>query len=410
MAATRLLEGRLLVIRKTLVCGAIAVALAFIALAGPARAADEPYKINVILPLTGQASFLGKEEQVALQIAEKVINKSGGIQGRPVQFVFFDDTSSPQTGVQLVKQVMAENPAVVLGSSLVAICNAMAPLVTNGPVHYCFSPGVHPAAGSYSFSASVSTHDLQKALFRYFREQGWKRIAIMTSSDATGQDAERGIEENIGLPEYKDAGMVIVERAHFNTTDVSVAAQIEKVKAAKPDAFVAWSTGTPIATVFKGIVQAGLDVPTATTDGNMTYAQMERYAEFLPKQLYIPAAQWPAYGVPIKMDPAVAKAQEEFYAEFKAAGVKPDIASSLAWMPAMIVTEALRKLGTKATAAELREYISKIQGMPSIDGTFDFVKVPQRGLDDSNAVVTRWDPGKGTWVVLSQAGGMPIAK
>ena len=76
----------------------------------------------------------------------------------------------------------------------------------------------------------------------------------------------------------------------------------------------------------------------------------------------------------------------------------------------MIVTEALRKLGTKATAAELRDYISKIQGLPSIDGTFDFVKVPQRGLDDGNALVTRWDPDKGNWVVLSQAGGMPIAK
>jgi len=406
MAAGPPLEGRYLVIRKTLVLGAFALALSVAALAR----ADEPYKINVILPLTGQASFLGKEEQAALQIAEKVINKGGGIQGQQVQFVFFDDTSSPQTGVQLLKQVTADKPAVILGSSLVAICNAMSPLVSNGPVQYCFSPGVHPEAGSFSFSASVSTHDLQKALFRYFREQGWKRIAIMTSSDATGQDAERGIDETIGIPEYKDAGMTIVERVHFNTTDVSVAAQIEKVKAAKPDAFVAWSTGTPIATVFKGIVQAGLDVPTATTDGNMTYAQMERYAEFLPKQLYIPAALWPAYGAPVKLDPAVAKAQEEFYAEFKAAGVKPDIAASLAWMPAMIVTEALRKLGTKATAAELREYISKINGLPGIDGSFDFTKIPQRGLDDGNSVVTRWDPGKGTWVVLSQPGGMPIGK
>jgi len=400
------------VIRKTLARSALALTLAAaaVALAAPARAAEEPYKINVILPLTGQASFLGKEEQVTLQIAEKFINKTGGIQGHPVQFTFFDDTSSPQTGVQLAKQVMAEKPAVILGSSLVGICNAMAPLMSGGPVQYCFSPGVHPDAGSYSFSASVSTHDLQKVLFRYFREQGWKRIAIMTSSDATGQDAERGIEENINLPEYKNAGMTIVERAHFNITDVSVAAQIEKVKAAKPDAFVAWSTGTPIATVFKGIVQAGLDVPTATTDGNMTYAQMERYADFLPKQLYIPAGEWSAYGAAVKLDPAVDKAQQEFYAEFKAAGVKPDIAASLAWMPAMIVTDALRKLGPKATAAEVREYISKIKGLPGIDGTFDFAKVPQRGLDDGNAVVTRWDPGKGTWVVLSQPGGMPIGK
>ena len=375
----------------------------------PVAAADEPYKINVILPLTGQASFLGKEEQVTLQIAEKYVNRTGGIRGRPIQFAFYDDTSSPQVGVQLLRQVTAEKPAVILGSSLVAVCSAMGPLVKEaGPVEYCFSPGVHPEAGSYQFSASVSTHDLQKALFRYFREKGWKRIAIMTSSDATGQDAERGIDETLKLPEYKDAGLTLVERAHFNTTDVSVAAQIETVKAANPDAFVAWSTGTPIATIFKGILQSGLDVPTATTDGNMTFAQMTNYADFLPKQLYIPAAEWPPHEGAKKLDPAIEQAQQEFYAELRAGGVEPDIAASLAWGPAMLVTKALRELGPEATAMQIRDYLAKLKGEPGIDGFYDFLATPQRGLDDRNSVVTRWTPEKRAWVVLTEPGGLPL--
>src|SRR5437016_6210573 len=87
---------------------------------GPAGAAEEPYKINVILPLTGIASFLGKEEQQTLQVHEKFINRTGGILNRPIQYVFYDDQSNPQTAVQLVKQVSASNPPVILGSSLVA--------------------------------------------------------------------------------------------------------------------------------------------------------------------------------------------------------------------------------------------------------------------------------------------------
>lgn len=391
-------------------CTVLLAGLFFLMAAERSPAADEPYKIPVILPLTGQASFLGKEEQVALQIHEKLANKTGGIQNRPLQYVFYDDQSSPQVAVQLVKQVSADKPAVIMGSSLVSVCSAMAPLMSNGPVQYCFSPGIHPAAGSYVFSSSVSTHDLQKALFRYFREKGWKRIAIMTSSDATGQDAERGIDETINLPEYKDAGLTLVERAHFNTTDISVAAQIEKVKAANPQAFVAWSTGTPIATIFKGIVQAGLDVPTATTDGNMTYAQMTNYADFLPKQLYIPAGEWPPHDARVKLDPAVDQAQQEFYAEFKAANVEPDVAASLAWGPAVVVTAALRKLGPGATATQLRDHIAAVKGFAGIDGFWDFTASPQRGLDDSNAVVTRWDPAKRLWVVLSQPGGIPLDK
>ena len=388
---------------------AIAVATGA-AWSSPAGAADEPYKINVILPLTGIASFLGKEEQQTLQLHEKFINRTGGINNRPLQYVYYDDQSNPQTGVQLAKQVGADHPAVIFGSSLVAVCNAMAPLMANGPVQYCFSPGVHPPAGSYSFTASVSTHDLHKAIIRYFREQGWKRIAIITSSDATGQDAESGIVDAVNLPENKNAGVSLVVQEHFNTTDVSVAAQIERVKAANPQAFIAWSTGTPIATIFKGMVQAGLDVPTATTDGNMTYAQMTQYADFLPKQLYIPSGQWPPHAGIATYDPAIEKVQQEFYAELKAGGLKPDIAATLAWGPATLVVGGLRKLGPGATAAQLRNYLATLKGEPGIDGFFDFVKNPQRGLDDSDAVVTRWDAAKQAWVVLSKPGGMPLAR
>ena len=90
------------------------------------------------------------------------------------------------------------------------MCNAMAPLMRNGPVQYCLSPGIHPPAGSYTLTASVSTFDLANALIRYFRMQGWTRIALMTSTDASGQDAERGLNQIIALAENKDVTVVEV--------------------------------------------------------------------------------------------------------------------------------------------------------------------------------------------------------
>jgi branched-chain amino acid transport system substrate-binding protein len=285
------------------------------------------------------------------------------------------------------------------------MCNAAGALMKNGPVMYCLSPGIHPPKGSYVFTSSASTYDLAKALMRYFRSKGWTNIAVMTSSDASGQDAERGLNEAAAMAENKT--IKIVARAHFNITDVSVAAQIENVKAAKPQAFIAWSTGAPIATIFKGIVQAGLDVPTATTDGNMTYAQMKNYADFLPKQLYIASAQWAAYGQP-GISPAVEKAQEAFYGEYKAAGLKPDLPASIAWNTGLIVVDALRKLGPKVTAVQLRDHLENLKGFAAIDGVHDFGASPQRGLDLSHVVVTRWDPAKGTWVPLSRPGGEPL--
>ena len=385
-----------------------ALVFSFFAALSTFAAAAENYQINVILPQTGGASFLGRAEQHALELLQKSVNASGGIQGRPLQFNFFDDQSHPQTAVQMANQVLATHPAVMIGPSIVAMCNAVAPLMQNGPVMYCMSPGIHPPAGSYVFTSSVSTHDLENALIRYFRLKGWTRIALITSTDASGQDAERGIDEILKLPENKE--MKLVERAHFNPTDVSVSAQIERVKAAQPQAFIAWSTGAPIATIFKGIVQAGLNVPVATTDGNMTYAQMKQYAAFLPKDLYFPVGLWAARSAGVKVPPEVKKAQEEFYAAYKADNSSPDVASNHGWGPAMVLIDALRKLGPNATAAQLRDYLGHLKNHPGINGLLDFEAVPQRGLSVQNAVVTRWDAARQGWDTLSQPTGIPLAK
>ncbi len=379
-------------------------ALATTAIATPTRAA-QPYEIDVVIPLTGPAAFIGKGEATSLQLAEKAMNASGGIHGRPVKFVIQDDGTSPQTGVQLANEVIAKKPPVLLGSSLVAICRAMAPLMANGPVEYCFSPGVHPEAGSYVFTSSVSTLDLAHSLLNYYRLKGWTKIALMFSSDATGQDAENGIKSVLAKPEFK--AMQVVDTEHFNTTDLSVTAQIAHIKASGAQALVAWSTGSPIATIFRGVTQEGLDIPVATTDGNMTYAQMTQYKDFLPKQLYIPAAQWVVRD-PSLLAPALRKPHEVFYKSFESAGIKPDVAMELAWDSSWIVVDSLRHLGPKATAKQLREYMSKLRGYAGVNGVYDFTKTPQRGLDLADSVVTRWSPQHGTWEVVSKPEGIPL--
>jgi branched-chain amino acid transport system substrate-binding protein len=387
------------------------LAVATLALAGslavtvPAFAAD-PYEITAILPLTGGASFLGKSEQQSIELATKTVNDNGGIQGRPLKINFQDDQSSPQTAVQLTNQAIASKPAIIMGSALVAMCNAMAPLVQNGPVMYCLSPGVHPTAGSYVFTTSVSTRDLAQAVVRYFRMKGWTKIALLTSTDASGQDAEKAVLDAAKLDENK--GVELVAQEHFNPSDVAVSAQIENVKAAKPQAFIAWSTGAPVATIFKGIVQAGLDIPIATTDGNMTHAQMDQYAAFLPKQLYIPAAKWVTHGSNVKRSEAEVAAQAKFDAAYKAAGVAPDVASAHGWDPTLMIVEGLRKLGPGATAAQLHDYFLHLKGFEGINGNYDFEREPQRGLDVQDAVVTLWDPAKKNWVPVSQAAGAPL--
>lgn len=363
--------------------------------AGSGEASGTPYEINVILPLTGSGAFLGKPQQQALQVLESTFNKSGGIKGRPVKFIFYDDTTTPATDVQLANQIIAKKVPIIIGPSIVASCNAISPLLNNGPVMYCLSPGIHPDKGSYTFTSSVSTVDQNRALFKYFKSKGLTKVATLTSTDATGQDADNAIH----TAQSETPGVDLVAQEHFTTTDVSVSAQITHVKASGAQVLVAWSTGTPIATVLRGVSQAGLDIPVATTDGNMTFAQMDQYASFLPKELLIPAPQWPQRDtIPAG---AVKDKLTAYYSALQSQNVPTDIGPSLAWDPAAIVLDALAKLGPDATATRLRDYIAGLKGYAGINGVYDFTKEPQRGLTVEQTIVTHWDSAKKAFVPVS---------
>ena len=381
----------------------VAALLQWVTLASAADTRD----INVILPLTGGGAFLGKAEQQALLQNEKMVNSTGGIHGKPLKFIFHDDQSSPQVAVQLANQVKATNPPVILGSALVALCNAMAPLMKEGPLLYCFSPGITVNKGSFVFSSSISTKELAAALLRYFGHKGWKKVALITSTDATGQDANRNFKSLVGSEGHKD--VELVAEAQLNPTDVSAAAQIQRLKGANPDVLVAWSTGGPIGTIFKAVHDAGFEVPVATTNGNMTYAQMTQYAAFLPKELYIPAADFLKSSRPVQATEASA-AKDTFFKAFEGTEIKPDGPSTYAWDPASLVVAALRKLKPDATAEDLRAYFSDLKGVAGANGYYDFQAVPNRGLDEKNVVVTRWDSAAQTWMAVSDPLGIPRAE
>ncbi len=368
----------------------------------PARAADtSPYDIDVVLSLTGSAAFLGKEQQQALEAVEKVQNARGGIHGRKVHFVLQDDQSNPQVSVQLTNGVLAKHPVVILGSTLVAQCNAMAALVKdNGPVQYCFSPGIHPEHGSYTFSSSVSTKDQAIAMLRYFRKRGFTRIGLLTSTDATGNDAEKNFTGAIA----GESGMKIVAQEHFTPTDVSVTAQLTRIKGANPQAIVGWTTGTPFGTVLRGIAETGIDVPIGAGNGNIIYAQMDQYKAFVPKELIFAGVQY--FRDPKSISGPLKGAIQTFDAAL--APTKPDLGQGLGYDPAMIVVDTLRKLPANANAKQLRDAILATHGYVGVNGVYDFHSGDNRGLGVGNAVMIRFDAGRDLFVPVSKPGGDPL--
>jgi branched-chain amino acid transport system substrate-binding protein len=372
------------------VLGTLCLAVVTCTLSPPAAAQSRPYDVYAILSITGSAAFLGTKEQQALRILEGVVNRGGGINGRPVHFIVQDDTSNPQIGVQLANALIAKNAPAILGSTVLATCGAIDALTDKtGPVTYCLSPLAKPAPGSYVYSSSVAGNDFVPILAKFLHVQGWKRVAMINSIDATGQDMER---EFISAAKMQGQDLTIVANEHFAPTDISVAAQIARIKEQKPQVVLAFATGPAFATMMHNIQDAGLDLPIVGSGGNMNYAQLEQYNPFLPKTLLFLA------GGGVVADPTISgkqkDAQTTYLNAYKAAGVRPEYAATLIWDPAMIVIDALRHTVTTPTSKTVNDYIQSLTNWAGIAGVYDFKAAPQRGLGQSSTVIYRWDTEK----------------
>jgi branched-chain amino acid transport system substrate-binding protein len=365
-------------------------------------AAGEPFEINAILPLTGPGAFIGKSEQTALAIVEAKTNKAGGVNGRPIKFVVQDDTSNPQVALQLVNELLAKKVQVIVGPSLTAECGAIAPLVKDGPVLYCLSGGFHPQKFSYAFAYGPESADSIDTNIRYFRTHGFKRIGMIVTTDATGQDGEKGFAAALAEPENKD--LVVVAREHFANSEPTVTAQLSRIKAAGAQALFTWGTGTPIGTVYHGIQDLGLDIPVSISAPNVVNAEMKQYAAILPKTI---VAAGMAFMVPDSLPRGSLKsAVLDFSVSLKnAVGESPDVGFAIAWDPALILLDAYRKLGFGATAQQIHDYIVSLHGWAGANGMYDFRTGTNRGMGPGSAIMVQWDPAKGSWFGVSKFGG-----
>jgi branched-chain amino acid transport system substrate-binding protein len=88
-----------------------------------------PYKIGVLQPLTGVAAAGGKTSLVGTQVAADRINKSGGINGRPVELVVADYESKPDVGRRKAEKLVVEDKVDVgEGGYLSNVCLACMPV------------------------------------------------------------------------------------------------------------------------------------------------------------------------------------------------------------------------------------------------------------------------------------------
>jgi branched-chain amino acid transport system substrate-binding protein len=379
---------------------ALAVA-AVLALAPSASRSADTLEVPVILAISGPLALVGQPLAQSLEALQRSVNATGGINGRQLQFTILDDASNLETTVQLANQLINKKVPLFLGPTNVASCRAVAPLVTAGPLQYCFSPGGQTTG--YSYASGYSTPAAFATAVEYFHALGYRRFAVLDPTDATGQDGDRSLAAVLALPAYRD--ITVVAQEHYNIGDISVAAQLSRIKAANPQVLFAWATGTPIGNVLRNIRDGGIDLPIFTSHGNLSFTVMKQFGDLVPPSgLYFAG---PLFLARELLRGPARNGVEAYVKGLDAVGLKPDGISSLGWDAGTVVVDALRHV-PNPTADSLRAYIDGIHGLGGSAAVFDFRDGSHRGISASGILIAKWNPQTSTFIPVSQPGGKPL--
>jgi branched-chain amino acid transport system substrate-binding protein len=371
------------------------VVLALILLATQiAAAAEGPLRLDVLLPLTGGSGDFGQSEAQALRVYQGVVNAAGGVHGRPLQFDIHDDQSRSDVAVALVRDLIAQHPAVIMGRTLDATATAIAPLLANGPVFYSFSPGVIPAPRSYLFAASATLESNNISKLAAIHDLGYKRMAVLTETDATGKHNLAFTNEFFASPASR--GMQLVASEAYAPDDTGdLAAQVAAIRNAHPDGVTLWANGTAFAVALRALATAGLNLPVFTSQTDANPAQLAALGGALPKMLVVQGLPYQGRVTPAELKAPAA----EYLDALKAAGLQPLPSHVYAWDPARIVVSALRALPPNPTADQLRAYLLQLHGFAGLSGVYDFRSGDQHGLTDTTAFpLLRWDAQHQIWL------------
>ena len=203
-------------------------------LAGPG-AAQGPFRIGASLSLTGTYAALGQNQQRGYQLCAKQVNEKGGVLGRKIEFVFYDDQSQPATAVRLYERLISQDKVELL---MGPYSSAISEAVANVNERYRM-PMVAPMASTTSiFKKGRKFIFMMQSPAEVYLEglidlAVWKGLKTMAVINEDTLFPKATVQGTVELAKKKGLQVVFVEAYPKGNTDFS--AILTKVRAANPD-------------------------------------------------------------------------------------------------------------------------------------------------------------------------------
>jgi branched-chain amino acid transport system substrate-binding protein len=237
-----------------------ALVTALCVLPGAALAAD-PFKIGLILPLTGPFASTGKQIEAAARL---YMAKNGDTVGeRKIELIVKDDTGlAPETTKRIAQELIVQDKVNVLaGFGLTPLALAAAPVATEAKVPMVVmaaATGMIPTKSPFIVRTGFTLPQVTSPIAEWAPKNKIKRVVTMVTDYGPGLDAEKTFQTV-----FKAGGGEIVESIRTPLRNPDYAPFLQRAKDAKPDAlfvFVPSGEGLAVMKQFdeRGLKQAGI--------------------------------------------------------------------------------------------------------------------------------------------------------
>src|SRR5438105_1285565 len=327
-------------------------------------ATDTEIKIGNIMPYSGPASaygVIGKTEQAYFN----KINAEGGINGRKINFVSYDDGYSPPKTVEQARKLVESDEVLFIFNSLGTPPNsaiqkymnakkvpqlfvATGATKWNDPKEFPWTMGWQP---NYQSESQIYAKYILKELPN-------AKIAILYQNDDYGKDYVKGLKDGLGA---KAASMIIAEES-YETTQPTIDSNIVKLKSTNADVFFNVTTPKFAAQAIKKMAEIGWKPLHFLNNVSVSNRSVVKPAGMENAQGIISSAYLKDPTDPQWKDDAGMKAWNEFLDKYFPEANRTDASVIYGYTVAQTLVHVLKQCGDDLTRENVMRQAANIRG------------------------------------------------
>lgn len=340
--------------------------------------AAEPIKIGSFLSVTGPASFLGDPELKTLEMYVEKINEEGGVLGRPLELIHYDDVGNASNARNFAgRLIRSDRVDIIVGGSTTGATMAAVPLVEQARIPFISLAGavtiVDPVK-EWVFKVPQSDRMAAERILWDMRRRGFDKIGLISG---TGGFGASGRQQTLAVA--SEYGIEVVADETYGPSDSDMTAQLTNIRNTDGvDAILNFGFGQGPAIVTKNYAALDINLPFYQSHGVASDAFLDLAGD-AAEGLRVPASP---ILIPSSLpdDDPQREVVQSYAQEYRDHwGTRVSTFGGYAYDGLMLAVQAIEAAGTTDKAA-VRDELENILGYVGVTGIFNMAPDDHNGL------------------------------